>query len=55
MLLKKKLIIGSILLAVAPITIAGLLVGKQASDESVELFQERSKAHLIAMREMKKS
>ncbi|MDH5585515.1 MAG: methyl-accepting chemotaxis protein [Nitrospirota bacterium] len=55
MKLKTQLIIGSILLAVIPVGIAGSIITWQANQEARVALEEQAKNQLISIREMKKT
>jgi methyl-accepting chemotaxis protein len=55
MKLKTKLTVGSILLAVVPVWIAGSIITWQANQEARLALAEQAKRQLISIREMKKN
>ena len=55
MKLKTKLIVGSILLAILPVMIAGSIITWQANKEARVALEEQAKNQLISIREMKKN
>ncbi len=55
MKLKTKLIVGSILLAIIPIGVAGSIITWQANQEARIALEEQVKNQLISIREMKKN
>ena len=55
MKLKTKLIVGSILLAIIPVGVAGSIITWQANQEARVALEEQAKNQLISIREMKKN